>query len=428
MLSGSLRQAACAGALVVLLAGARAAATPLCSSLPNPMYFSGSASSLTILENLAVKVGADAIPTTYVFQPSASCGAIATVLSDLNPTTTPNNCASPGCITGTAEYFTTDPTSGQVVTNPCTLDAAGDHVDVALSDLFTSSCPSLVGDATKLLDVLGPVHATVFVTPQPSIDANTLSFPRSISAQQAYFVLGFPMGGAIAPWINPMRVFLQDPTETSEIIMSDFIGVPPALMLGTDVDDNLGDTGVLQAIDGNEGLGVQNLNQDIGIMSGALYDQHRATELQALAFAVVGQTYAYYPDQTSTSFEKQNVRDGHYVPWTYLHAFVRVTPSGSATTVNAKNFVAFFSAATPLDGYSIQDAALDSHLIPVCAMGVQREFDGPDLQRYSDPAPCDCWYGSRASGGTAPLGCNPCATTANCASGQVCRSGFCEAH
>ena len=36
---------------------------------------------------------------------------------------------------------------------------------------------------------------------------------------------------------------------------------------------------------------------------------------QDAAFKTFGQRYAYYPDKTKDIFDKQNVRDGHYLPW-----------------------------------------------------------------------------------------------------------------
>ena len=58
---------------------------------------------------------------------------------------------------------------------------------------------------------------------------------------------------------------------------------------------------------------------------------------------------------------------------------------------------------------------------PVCAMGVQRSFEGGPLSLYTPPASCTCKYDSLVD----TTSCATCSPTVACASG-VCRSGYCE--
>ena len=59
------------------------------------------------------------------------------------------------------------------------------------------------------------------------------------------------------------------------------------------------------------------------MLSADNYDLNRTT-LGALAFEATGQTKAYYTDSTSSSRDRQNVRDGHYPLWGYEHMFAYV--------------------------------------------------------------------------------------------------------
>jgi hypothetical protein len=454
---------------------------PACSSLPNPLYFAGTATGRPMLQQIGARVATANAPNsnTYVFQQETSCAAVGQVL-----TTTGAGCTGEGtCITGTAEYygFADGGTAGAVVTQECTLDPGGTHVDVALSDLFAPTCvPDL--DPNTIVDFTGPAHALVFVVP---IDAHTCdsksalcevaepdggaadyccpldadagpddggtgsatppacgnttscapaSGARAISANEAYFVLGFSQGGGVTPWSDPTQIFLPGEYSEEQTLLSYYVNVPPSGMLGIDETLNGGDLGVLSALEATPNGAA------LGLVSDTFYDQHR-DELAALAFRVFGQYSAYYPDFNSypnttntpsltlDTFEKQNVRDGHYPMWTYLHAIAASSSPGTATSRGAQTFGLFLTGRVASgnagSSYDVTQGAIDSQLIPQCAMHVSRVVEAGDLSPYSDPSPCNCFFESNVTSNA--TGCVPCSRSSQCNQNQVCSFGFCEA-
>ena len=63
----------------------------------------------------------------------------------------------------------------------------------------------------------------------------------------------------------------------------------------------------------------------------------------------------------------------------------------------------------------------DVGLVPDCAMGVKREFEGGPLSLYQPAESCVCKYESLVDTSS----CATCDVSTPCATG-VCRNGFCE--
>ena len=68
------------------------------------------------------------------------------------------------------------------------------------------------------------------------------------------------------------------------------------------------------------------------------------------------------------------------------------------------------------------DQVIASGLVPDCAMGVKRAFDGGDLSLYAPTESCACYFEAKAPQSTTK--CSTCAS-GTCAIG-VCRRGYCE--
>ena len=66
-----------------------------------------------------------------------------------------------------------------------------------------------------------------------------------------------------------------------------------------------------------------------------------------------------------------------------------------------------------------------AHLVPQCAMKVQRSAEGGDLKPFTPDAACGCYFESLL--GTPASSCVSCANN-TCATGSTCRSGWCEAN
>ena len=123
--------------------------------------------------------------------------------------------------------------------------------------------------------------------------------------------------------------------------------------------------------------------------------------MHALAFRGLEQTQAYYADSAADTFDKRNVRDGHYrsvglrapdrqarrhheKPSAAAQNFVDWVMNNQTTADNAPNF----------DPVLLEAAA---HVIPTCAMKVQRKTDGGLLSPYVPTDSCSCAFEATAT-------------------------------
>ena len=113
----------------------------------------------------------------------------------------------------------------------------------------------------------------------------------------------------------------------------------------------------------------------------------------------------YYPDSTTTSFDKQNIRDGHYTLWSPTVYIAPVDDAGAPVNPAVKYITDLVlgnpgasppsglpDGGTPIDGLG---AIVSVGLTPDCAMQVQRSSDGAPLSPYTPPAPCTCYFLSK---------------------------------
>jgi hypothetical protein len=163
----------------------------------------------------------------------------------------------------------------------------------------------------------------------------------------------------------------------------------------------------------------------IGILGAEVYDANRST-VTSLAFRTFQQHHAYYPDSTSGSRDKQNLRDGHYVIWSPTVYLGPVDASGNLTNPRAAYVVDLITnqPATPAPDFDPLATVISVGLVPDCAMKVTRTVEGGDLSLYSPSAPCDCFFESHV--GSPSSSCVACTSDATCNGGK-CRYGFCQA-
>jgi hypothetical protein len=155
-----------------------------------------------------------------------------------------------------------------------------------------------------------------------------------------------------------------------------------------------------------------------------VFDANR-TVVKLLAFKGFQQRYAYFPDSTSTAFDKRNVRDGHYLPWAPTPYLVKVNPSTGVPISDAagriRDLVLGDRVDSDVDGV---DQVIASGLVPGCAMYVSRAFDGGDLSILTHAAPCDCYFDAKAP--QSKTSCTVCDGSTPCSGGYKCRRGYCE--
>jgi hypothetical protein len=386
-----------------------------CASLPGTIvYIESGDTQENLLKNLGRHLR-DTANITIAFSLTGSCTLINDVYTGAK--VVPN---------GTLKYIPStaeNPTWTTAMAEPtCTTPAAGVSLDVGISALFVQSCGlGLPPTGSNLGLIQGPIQAYTFIVP-------TASDQTAIWAEEAYYTFGFgaanPLAPQYDPWNNEAFLFIRPTTKSTLVATAKNIDVPPNKWKGV---QEAASSDVVTAVS----TSVQP-EATVGILGAEVYDSNRGKGIQTLAFQAFGQNAAFYPDSTSTSFDKQNLRDGHYTLW---------SPTVYITSVNATNvptnpavkyvtdLVLGNAGAAPPSGATAFDGLADVvkvGLIPDCAMQVTRSADGSDLSLYSPNQPCTCYYLSKIPGASdTPTGCKTCTAVADCGLG-ICSHGFCE--
>jgi hypothetical protein len=369
-------------------------ALPLCSSLPQPVYMIGSSG----LAAMAAELGAlvSTVPITIVFTTAHSCdGAKAIILDETSFAT--------GAVT--ASYWDVSGTA-----HACQLDDASQYADIGLSIVFAEDCISLPQGAQGVGDFLGPVVPGAMVVPTSSTQA-------AISAEALYYIFGVA-NGDVAPWTDPGFLFVN----SNSGVQLDFgldIGVPAGQWRGSPI------TTTTQNI-----TEISTSNQPektLGTMSTDLVESAATSSaVKELAFRDYGQDCAYYPNSTATSFDKQNVRDGHYPIWGFTHMFTKVNAQSVPLNPNAAAVIAYFTGVQPTPTGDFLKYIVNEHIVPVCAMRVTRSSEMGPLMPFEPSPSCGCYFDSLTTGHSS---CTVCSVAADCpSSAPRCNLGYCEAH
>jgi hypothetical protein len=395
-------------ALVALVALARPAGAvtcpgdpSCCSSLSNPIYAQVGDTQTNLMRQMGRALRDNTPePVTLVFITSGSC----TNIDDFYNHTAP--------ITATMQYAPSveeDPTWNPVTspTLTCTPDP-GQFPDIGNSALYISGCTSQAVPAT-VFEELGAIQAYVLAVPRASDQV-------AITFEEAYFVFGFGMAGVITPWTDETQMFIRTVTKSTLLTWAANIAVPGNLWKGVRFDGSPQVVAALQTSADPEAA--------IGILGAEVYDADRDT-LKELAFRSKDQYAAYFADSTATSFDKQNIRDGHYTVWSPTVWMINTDDNGSPIKQDAKNVIDMISGhpVTPAPNFDADVLVAKVGLVPDCAMRVQRTapIDGSALSLYKPDTSCTCKFLSIVDETT----CFTCNDQNPCTSG-VCRNGYCE--
>jgi len=388
------RAFAAAGALVAALA-ARSASAAECSTLPTPIYVTGSTAAKPLLMEIGKVMAAQTPPVTVVYLGQGSCAGVDAIVSGTQITST----------SGTPTYW--DP-GGAEMTCDITVSVVA---HIGISDVFANTCYQLPGGLpVAVTDVLGPVQAMTFVTHRMSIE-------RAISADAAYYIYGFGAQSELPPWTMESLIFKRDDLSGTQRMIAAAIGVPPQRWKGTATtssSDML--TRVASAV---------LPNSSIGILSAEVAQENRVM-VRVLAYQNRKETCAVFPDSDESTNDKVNVRTGKYPIWGPLHLFTRVNASGYPANAKAGEVVGYLSGTRPAPaGLDLIKIEAQHHAVPQCAMRVMRMQEMGPTTPFAPAGACGCYYEKLATGATA---CKPCTVAGDCSgSAAVCSYGYCEA-
>jgi hypothetical protein len=379
------------------------APTVSCSAgAANMIYMYGAADFAPLLQAAQPLLSASTPPYRAVFQNASSCAGVASVFdSTKRLMRDPANPMSGGW----AFYF--DDAGRQV---NCLLDAGGNTIDIGVSDLYAPTCNPSYQPGATVGEYIGPVVPFVLSVPATSTE-------QSISVEAAHAVFG--LGGRMndsrykdaMPWTDPNYYFVRNAGAASTVLTSLLVDVPASAFWGVDrlSTENLRDSLLASTA----------VSQSIGIVSIDYNDKNRGN-LRALYLQAKEQKCGYQPDSSPTSYDKVNVRDGHYPLWGYVHFFTRLGVGGVPSAAASAMVLRF---AVPRLEQSLIDNIIAASLIPQCAMKVVRTSE---VGNFAPQAgfQCGCYFDAKTKGRSS---CQVCTTAEDCSGATpACNYGYCE--
>jgi hypothetical protein len=388
---------------------------------PNRVYIQAADTQVPILKSLGKALRAQSTPITIIYTPNGSCSNITYLY---------NGAFTPNANAGGTFYIPSDPNfDPKTSTVPNCMPPATQKPDLAISIVFpdATNCPMAPARPGTIGVTQGPVQAFLFAVPG-GVGTNMGSSQTTITAEEAYLVMGLGATNAmVAPWSDPSFIFGRPASKGTQISIGASINVPAAKWkLMTDPQHQIDQSSALATALASH-LSDGNAEKTLGILGAEIYDQtaNRA-QLHSLAFRAPKQARSYWPDSSPTSFDKRNVRDGHYPLWSYVQYLypVGATPT-TAANPNAQEIVDLLVGNPVATNPAFEPLALviGAGLVPICAMNVSRTAEGGPQSLAPASQPCGCYFESKANKSTS---CTACSTTNPCAMG-TCRRGYCEA-
>lgn len=390
--------------LVGLISLAAPAHAGPCSDVKNAVYVATTPAAEQYVEKIAQLLQLDdANPLPVIWQVTTSCRAAESVVLDTTPS---GICAAGACLTGTAKVWPLD----RSPVKTCDLDNKnGTHIHVALSDVFPSSCPSLASKPMSgVLDFPGPISPYALVMSSQATEA-------AIHAEEAHFVFGAGKVAGVKPWLNDSAIVHLGDRDAGPLLVAPRIKLPIGKWRTgrqvSSVDEIFFNLPMEPA-------------SSLSILPTTLIDKRRA-DVRVLGFQSVGQHGAFFPDRKTTTFDKQNVRDGHYPLWGYVHMLLQADPvrPTQALSLPAARVADILMGKEKVASRDTVQMQVSHGFVPQCAMRVAKMNDSAPLTPAPAKDACHCWYEKNVQAGV--LNCGECKDGMTCAVG-TCRRNFCE--
>jgi len=276
---------------------------------------------------------------------------------------------------------------------------------------LSATLPAGVGDFK------GPNQVMEFVVPAASSQ-------RVISAAAAYYVFGLGAAGMVSPWTgDDTFIYRRTAASGTQSMIAAAIGVKPELWKGHDS----GGSGALRDALNLVSSNAANAEKSIGILAADVADGKPKTSptdgLTRLAYQHYGQSCGYWADSTSSSFDKKNVRDGHYPIWGPVHFYTKVDANKKPLNADVDTVIQAITSDSPSE--DVLKAEISAHTVPQCAMKVDRSTEVGPYTPYKPAHPCGCFFEKQLGGGAS---CVACDANTPCAAGSTCSFHFCEAN
>jgi hypothetical protein len=359
--------------------------------VPPPLYLMASSAFTLIMKTFAQALASE---VTLVYKYDTSCPSLDSILTGDTK------------IRGTAVYWSGDRQLECDVEQPTLAQIGG--VDVS-----PEACvPGYTGSA-NLVDEPGPIQVFMFTVPRGSTQV-------AISAEAAYNVWGFAAESGVEPWVTPNLIFKRFFDSGVQQVIAATIRLPMNAWRGVAIKGSSEMKPALLASSAPE--------RTIGITSADQADaQDARANLRTLSYQHYDQSCGYLPDSTPGSFDKKNVRDGHYTLWAPYHFYSR--KSDRANDERIANVINYFTGAKrlPNPNTDLITTLKQGGLVPSCAMRVEREKEGSVIRPYKPSPSCGCYYDITSPGGHSPPECAKCSTDRDCpVERPICSFGYCE--
>lgn len=335
-------------------------------ALVNPIYGLGGSATRPYIKELATVLANQTPPVTVLYNDSggACTGPYALIQGDK--------------ASGSFRYW--DKTGKE---GTCTWTAGSASApSVAFANMGNSiGLCKTNGQATVLpqtiSDIEGPVVGVSVIVPKASSET-------SISTEGAYFVFGFGKAGQVSPWLDDNLIIRRNESSFVQLFLAKATGVPETKFKGVDAKTNQASIQLVKD--------AATPNAAIGFASSDVADDNRAS-VKTLAYQHKGQSCGYLPDSSNTSFDRKNIRDGHYYLWAAQHYFAfKGATAGSYADPNVEKFLGLATGKTVPQGVDWINLVKKAGEVPRCAMKVWRDGDLGELYSYQDASPCGTAY------------------------------------
>jgi hypothetical protein len=429
--SGSSSGSSSGGSSGGTMCNADAGPPPACGSLPGTVvYVESGDTQEPLLKELGRELR-DKANITLAFQLTGSC-TLSPNLYAGTPIPKSTNMLYIPATSECSSWTTADPEL------TCTTDPNnGTPPNLGISALFPDSCAGVSNTPPAGVgSFIGPIQAYTFIVPTAEFANQT-----AITAAEGYYAFGDGVNNPVLysranEWNDPTQFFLRPATKSTLVATALNLQLTATEMTLVGVDGGTTDGRQLLASSSLvlSGVIASTSAKAIGILGDEIYDANRGKGVDVLAYQAFGESGAYYPDSTTASFDKQNIRDGHYTLWSPTVYIAPVDGTGKPSNPAVQYITdlalgnpgaSFGDGGAPIDGLG---AIVDVGLTPSCAMQVTRTGDGAPVTAYVPTSPCTCYFLSKVPGSAPlPASCTTCTSSSTCASGAIgCFNGYCE--